>query len=96
MTTTTNETRQQDGGYFGLCPHCRNADGLLNVGSDHWYFCDVHKTKWYVGSKLFSWRDQTEDEQRQHYEAKGFGEYEEVKPVFPPSLIQQRSGPDKR
>ena len=76
-------TREQDGGYFGLCPHCRNADGNLNVGRGHWYFCDVHKTKWNIGWNLFTVLE-TEEEQRKYYDAKGFGGYQEVEPVYPP------------
>ena len=86
----TNETRRQDGGYFGWCPHCKNADGYLNVGRGHWYYCDVHKTRWWIGSNLFSsWRFETEDEQRQKYEAKDFGSYEEVEEVYPPEYAPE-------
>jgi hypothetical protein len=77
-------TREQDSGYFGLCPHCRNNDGHYNVGRSHWNFCDVHKTKWLIGWNLFTVLE-TEDEQRQYYDAKGFGKYQEVEPVCPPS-----------
>ncbi len=45
--------------HFGGCPHCGRNDGYLNDGRDHWFFCDSHKTKWLVGSNLFSsWREE--------------------------------------
>jgi hypothetical protein len=53
--------------YFGLCPYCGKTDGCHSVGRDHWYVCHEHKTKWLIGSNLFStWRDLTEDERRRN------------------------------
>jgi hypothetical protein len=50
---------ERERGYFGLCPKCRRTDGYLNVGRDHWFVCDAHRLRWYVGSNLFScWRDE--------------------------------------
>ena len=44
--------------YDGSCPHCGDADGMLNVGPDHWVVCRAHKTKWRIGSNLYSsWRE---------------------------------------
>jgi hypothetical protein len=72
-------------GHFGTCPHCRNHDGIINVGRGHWLFCDRHKVRWFVGENLFdSWRDQTEAEQRAIYAAKDFGSYQDVNPYHPP------------
>ena len=52
---TTDET-------FGGCPHCGRNNGYLNVGRDHWFICDRHKTKWLAGSNLFTgWRDEGEE-----------------------------------
>lgn len=47
--------------YFGGCPECGRTDGFLNVGRSHWFICKQHKTKWCVGSNLFSsWRYESE------------------------------------
>ena len=49
--------------YFGKCPECGSNDGYLNVERDHWFVCDQHKIKWYVGSNLFSgWRDESPED----------------------------------
>jgi hypothetical protein len=54
--------------YFGGCPICGRTDGCKSVGRDHWYVCDEHKTKWCVGSNLFSvWRELTEAEHQRNY-----------------------------
>ena len=51
--------------YLGLCPHCHKTNGFINIGPSHWVFCEKHRTKWCVGSNLFSsWKSQTEAEQR--------------------------------
>jgi hypothetical protein len=51
------------GDYFGGCPTCGMTNGFVNDGADHWFVCDRHKTKWYVGSNLFSgWRDDTAED----------------------------------
>ena len=66
-------------GYFGVCPICRKNDGYINVGRGHWFLCDEHKIKWLAGSNLFdSSKEQTEEEQRQIYDARGVGDYKEV------------------
>ena len=47
--------------YLGCCPECGKNDGFLNVGRDHWAYCRRHKTRWLVGSNLFSgWRHEDE------------------------------------
>jgi hypothetical protein len=70
--------------FWGVCPVCRDNDGYLNVGRNHWFFCREHKTKWCVGSNLFSgWRRQTEAEQQFWCEKLNFGSYEEVHPYLP-------------
>ncbi len=49
--------------YFGGCPICGGTSGCLNIGRDHWFVCDSHKTKWWIGSNLFSgWRNEDEAE----------------------------------
>lgn len=43
--------------YFGGCPECGNSDGYLNIGGNHWFSCDAHRTRWCAGYNLFSdWR----------------------------------------
>ena len=59
MTDAEKKAREH---YFGGCPECGDHDGAVNVESDHYVVCDTHKTKWYVGSNLFScWRRQNEE-----------------------------------
>jgi hypothetical protein len=56
--------------HFGGCPQCGTSTGVLSIGRDHWFYCDEHRTKWWVGSNLFSsWREMTEaefDANREH------------------------------
>jgi hypothetical protein len=79
--------KKQADGYFGLCPHCRNTDGYINISKSHWFICAEHKMIWRVGINLFSsWKDQTEDEQRWIYSELGIGDFAEVEPYIPPGL----------
>ena len=65
---------------FGGCPHCGQNDGYLNDGRDHWFRCDRHKVKWWVGSNLFSsWRD--EDEETWRLNRFRLAEYMTVSPI---------------
>ncbi len=68
--------------YFGGCPHCGGQDGYLNLGRNHWFFCDRHKTTWCIGSNLFSgWRDETEEDWlRNEYKLNHFIT---VEPLYP-------------
>ena len=67
--------------FFGGCPVCKKNDGILNIGRDHWCFCDAHKTRWLIGGNLFSgWRSETEEEWRKNQEKLAC--YREVEPVF--------------
>jgi hypothetical protein len=78
-------SREQADGYFGLCPHCRNNDGYVNVGRGHWFVCDEHKVMWFIGSNLFSsWKDETEEEQERLFYARGLDDYSHIKPYHPP------------
>jgi len=83
-------------GYFGLCPVCHKTDGSLNVGRSHWFYCKEHKKCWCAGSNVFSsWRDQTEQEQRQRYAEIGFDNYDEIDCAYiPPDCVafRQSSG----
>src|SRR5215472_15623133 len=68
--------------YFGGCPQCGKYDGCANVRRSHWFFCKEHKTKWCVGSNLFSsWTEETEEEQRALYYEIGLGSFTEVMPL---------------
>jgi hypothetical protein len=54
-----------DAAYFGGCPRCGSTDGYVNAGCGHWFVCNAHRVKWFVGSNLFSSvHDQTEADQR--------------------------------
>ena len=47
--------------HFGLCPVCHDSDGYLNVGRDHWFFCDKDLTRWCPWSNLLSsWQHEDE------------------------------------
>ena len=49
---------QNEKNYFGNCPGCGENEGYLNIRDEHWYKCDSCRTKWCIGSNLFSsWRD---------------------------------------
>ncbi len=57
---------------WGGCPVCGRNDGFLNVGRDHWFRCDAHKTCWWHGSNIFSgWRDENEEIWRQNVQLLG-------------------------
>jgi hypothetical protein len=71
--------------YFGGCPRCGDSEGYVNVGGNHWFRCDRHKTKWCAGYNLFSgWRDETEEEWQRN--ADMLAGYETVEPIRPPSV----------
>ncbi len=77
---------------FGGCPGCGNTDGWLadrwhadgytNDQCDLWFFCDRHKTRWRVGSNLFSGG---RDENKETWLRNRFklARYMTVKPVMP-------------
>ncbi len=68
--------------YFGGCPHCGGSDGFLNDGSQHWFFCDRHKTKWCAGSNIFEgWREEAEELRRRNRFR--LAEFMKVQPVVP-------------
>lgn len=67
--------------YFGGCPQCGKNDGYVDIGCDHWFVCNEHKTKWWEGSNLFSaWREQTEEKCQKNREM--LAEYRAVKPIY--------------
>jgi hypothetical protein len=66
---------------MGLCPECGSANGYMNVGGNHWFVCDAHRTRWCAGYNLFScWRDETEELWRVN--AAKLEGYRQVKPIF--------------
>jgi hypothetical protein len=70
---------KQEDNHFGSCPECGHADRYLNFRRDHWFVCDEHEVRWWVGANLFSsWRYETE----QDWEANGqlLVGYREVEP----------------
>lgn len=70
--------------YFGVCPACGYTDGYINIGRGHWFYCVVHKVRWFVGSNLFSdWRHETEADQKRRYDELGFHEFTEREPAKP-------------
>ena len=83
-------SKQKADSYFGLCPHCHDNDGFINLGRGHWFLCHEHKVMWFIGSNLFgNWRDETEDEQRAIYDAHGVGTYTEINPYRPPPTEEE-------
>ena len=46
------------------CSACGRVGGrYLNIGKDHWKYCDRHGLKWHIGYNLFpSWHFETEDD----------------------------------
>jgi hypothetical protein len=73
-------TAATPGDRFGGCPTCGMTNGFVNDSADHWFVCDRHKTKWYVGSNLFSsWRNDTVEDR---FRARDLlGSYRQVKAV---------------
>lgn len=68
--------------YFGGCPECGGTNGFVNVGANHWFVCDEHRTKWCCGTNLFShWRE--EDEAEWLRNANLLSGYREVMPLLP-------------
>jgi hypothetical protein len=72
-----------------LAAYARSAMGMTaspTSAESHWMFCREHKTRWCIGSNLFSsWRHETEAEQRAWYDKENFGSYETVEPYHAPA-----------
>ncbi len=86
MVPVLNESqeaaRNEADAYFGVCPVCKKHDGCLDVGRNHWFRCDEHKTRWWFGSNAFpGWREQTEDEKAANIEL--LEDYADVEPYHP-------------
>jgi hypothetical protein len=70
-------------GYWGLCPDCHRTDGCLNVGGNHWFHCEQHRTRWCVGWNLFSaWRDEPESVHKRN--AEKLSAFKDVNPYHSP------------
>jgi hypothetical protein len=75
-------------GQFGLCPTCHKTNGYINVGSNHWFRCDEHKMKWCTCANIFSsWREETEEQQRERYYGLGIDTYKMVEPFHPKPTV---------
>ncbi len=78
--------------YFGLCPICLEMSGFINIGSEHWFYCREHGTKWYFGSNVFSsWKDETKKEQKGIFKELNFGSYTEVEPWRSPKALKREA-----
>lgn len=78
--------RQDD--YFGLCPECHLCDGMVNIGSSHWLFCEIHKLTWCFGANIFSsWKYETRRVQQKSRDL--IASFEVVEPYFYPETIAE-------
>lgn len=68
--------------YFGGCPKCGRNDGYVNVGQEHWFYCEPHRMKWCIGTNLFSgWQEESETIWRRN--AHKLAAYREVEALEP-------------
>jgi hypothetical protein len=75
--------------HFGWCPECGKTDGYLNIGRAHYFYCDAHRTRWCVGSNLFSsWRH--EDEATWERNAQHIEQYRDVDSHTPTAAMLER------
>ena len=83
-------TPSDDIPYFGGCPTCGRTDGCVNYGSEHWFVCRRHRTRWSPGSNLFSgWRD--EDPVHQIAFWWTVGDFTIVEPILPHDAVTEIS-----
>jgi len=76
--------------FFGVCPTCKQNDGYLNVGRDHYFICHEHRVKWCRGSNLFSsWKSETEDDWVRNRDL--LSEYKDVEAFFTKAEISNVS-----
>jgi hypothetical protein len=69
--------------YLGFegCPICATNSTYCNIGRDHWFYCEKHRTKWWVGSNLLSsWQFETEDHWKRNEVF--LAAYREVQPII--------------
>jgi hypothetical protein len=68
--------------YFGGCPYCGRTDGFFNLRRAHFFVCDEHRVKWYIGENLFGcWRQETPADWDRN--AERYGRYADVRPLMP-------------
>lgn len=69
-----------DDAYWGRCPECSETDPTneyVNIERAHWMTCKLHRTRWFIGSNMFSgWRHETEATWRRNWER--IGGYREI------------------
>lgn len=76
---------------FGVCPICRHTDGFLTLRWDHYFVCDEHKLRWYVGSNMLSALcSEFEDITIKNLEL--IKDYKDAKPVY--FSLRDRFNPD--
>ncbi len=65
--------------YWGRCTECHGSDGYLNIGRNHWFYCEAHRVKWCAGENLFSsWRSETDADWKRNDAF--LHEFQEIKP----------------
>src|SRR5262249_15972331 len=77
--------------YFGGCPHCGKTDGFFNLGRAHFFVCDEHPVKWFVGENLFrGWKEKTREVWEPN--ARQFGHYTDVEPATAHASLCDHAG----
>ena len=64
---------------IGRYPECNRYDGYLMITRWPWFFCDNHKTKWWLAAQECSQQEIGEDELRN---ALRLADYQEVPPYY--------------
>lgn len=74
--------KDDEGGYFGLCPECGAEPQYVNVERDNWNVCGKCRVCWPIGSNLFSsWQEETEADWERNRAL--LASCREVEPVYP-------------
>src|SRR4051794_9837805 len=77
---------------FGGCPVCGGNDAYLNLGREQWCYCEAHRTRWIIGSNLFSsWRDETPETWERN--AEFFADFGIVESINPPRGVAVEAVP---
>ena len=75
-------------GYF-VGSEDNTSGSYINLGKDHWFYCDKHKLRWLMGSNMFSsWEHETEEEQKAIYDRLDFGSFKIIKESGCPHLAK--------
>ena len=89
-TMQLDDRRVMTDEYFGGCPLCGSNDGYLNIGREHWFYCDRHKARWLFGSNLFSgWREETEEDWQRNRDR--LATFFCVEPLYPERAAEELS-----